>query len=245
MTTQKQFIRTEDLEQLANELFGSGMAPLPRDPLRRRSVLAAEFSRAHITIPGVSRRDESKFAALGTPFRAIAASRQARVDAFIAALEPRPTVDGVRARLVKIFGERALVQNLLHARKQIAFSLMLISELEGDAQAKVPDDLSQAARLLADKLEAFGAREKHIARGQTFPTFGSGLALLSELTNAVLDNGETSGTSPKSVPAAPSASPKPSPRTPAKASEHPPASPRPELRGLDRVEAALKKVFSR
>ncbi len=195
------FIKTEVLEKLAKQIFGDALPSLPRAEDARRDAIAAEFSAAHLNVPGVSRRDETKFNRLAAPFRVIAENRQQRVDSYLANLTPPPTVATTREKLVRALGERALAGNLLHARRQIALSLLLISALEGESNATVPANQTEAARLLAGKLDLLGAKEKFIGHGQSFPSIGSGLALLAELADAVNDE-RTPSPAPAAVTAA-------------------------------------------
>ena len=97
--TKPAYIKTETLESWAKQLFNGGMAPLPAEPMKRRATLAAEFTRAHLTIPGLSRRDVEKFAALGAPFQAIAEAREARVNEWLSALPPTDTLADYIPRL--------------------------------------------------------------------------------------------------------------------------------------------------
>lgn len=185
MTNQERFIATDDLEQMARALFNGGMAPLPKDPLKRRNALAAEFSRAHVEIPNVSKRDVEKFAALGAPFKAIADSRQARVNEWLAALPQPLTHAAIREKLVRVLGERALGVRLLHARHAVAACLVLIDALEG---RNTPLDLSasDADKLVARLDAAFGkpARVSLLPRGPHY--IGDAAKLCAELADAVL-----------------------------------------------------------
>lgn len=184
------YVKTSDLETLARELFGGGMGKLPPDPLKRRAALVGEFADAHLNVPGVAKPDGAKLAALPPALRAVAAGRQARVDAFIAALQPGVTIASVQAQLVQILGAREMSRNLLRAKEQIAAALVLVSILEsGSASAaQIPDDLIAAAQRLGGKLDAISpdCRAHFIPRGSTIPTVGRGIELLAQLCDAVL-----------------------------------------------------------
>lgn len=200
------FIKTDDIETLARELFNGALPKLPGDSVKRRNVLAREFAAAHLTIPGVCKADAGKFAALGPAFKAIAASRQARVDAFLTGIVPQPTVGSVRQKLVAVLGERALKANVLRAQHQVACVLVLLDVLEGRDTA-MDLNLADSGQKLVARLDAtFGkaARETMIPRGPGY--FTEGLALLANLADAVADS-KPVATVPKPAPAATPATP--------------------------------------
>lgn len=179
-------IRTDDAEQIARALFGSALPRLSRVWPKRRAQLGKEFRAAHLNLPGLSSRDESAFAKLTPPIKAIANARQARVDAWLGQLPERVTLQSTREKLTKALGESALRENILHAKRQVAVALTLIAQLEGE-HADVPGDLSAGADKLAGKLEAAGLREKVLGREGLF-SVGRGLELLSALADAVCDD---------------------------------------------------------
>jgi hypothetical protein len=194
----QRYIATSDLETLAGALFNGGMAPLPLDPNKRRVALAREFARAHVEIPGVTRRDVVKFAALGTPYKAIAAARQVRVDEFLAALVPKPSVENVRQKLVAALGEQALQIKVFNWRHSIAAAMILLDRLDGKAGTQLDLRHADAAKFAA-KLDAAipGARQKFYPSGNVSHPL-RGLSLLSELAEALA-----------ATPARPAAAPKP------------------------------------
>ena len=195
----QRYIATSDLETLAGALFNGGMAPLPLDPMKRRGALAKEFARAHVEIPGVTRRDAEKFAALGTPFKAIAAARQARADTYLAGLAPKPTANSVRQQLVTALGEQALQIKVFNWRHSIAAALVLMDRLEGKAESNL--DLRHAdAVKFAARLDATipGARQKFYPGGNVSHPI-AGLSLLAELAEALDESqaGTTAAATPK------------------------------------------------
>ena len=181
------FIRTDDLETLARELFNGALPALPSDGMKRRAALAKEFTAAHLAIPGVS-LPTAAAAKLAPAFDAIRKTRQARADTFLASLQSPPTVAGVRAQLVAVLGERALQANLLHARHRVACALVLLDTLEGHAGSVLDLNAADGGKLLVDRLDdAFGkdARQSLLPRGVNY--FGESLCLLNDLAEAVAD----------------------------------------------------------
>ena len=179
---------TDDLETLAREIFNGALPQLPGDGTKRRAALAKEFVGAHLNVPGVAKPDAAKLAVLAPTFKAIAASRQVRVDAFLAKLVPQPTVGSVRQKLVAVLGERALKANVLRAHHQVACVLVLLDALEGRDTA-IDLHLADSGQKLVARLDAtFGkaARESLLPRGPGYLT--EGLALLTNLADAVADH---------------------------------------------------------
>lgn len=201
----QRYIATSDLETLAGALFNGGMARLPLDPMKRRVALAREFARAHVEIPGVTRRDAVKFAALGTPFKAIAAARQVRVDEFLAGIVPKPCAKRVRQQLVQLLGEQALQLRLFNFRHSIAAAMILLDRLDGKAGTQLDLRHADAAKFAA-KLDAAipGARHKFYPGGNSMHSI-AGLALLSELAEALAES--KAGTTAAATPARPAAAP--------------------------------------
>ena len=179
---------TDDLETLARAIFNGALPKLSGDGFKRRRQIAKEFAGAHLTVPGVCKADPAKVAALAPAFRAIAAARQVRVDAFLAKLVPQPTVGSVRQKLVAVLGERALKANVLRAHHQVACALVLLDALEGRDTA-MDLNLTNSGQRLVTRLDAtFGkaARATLLPRGPGYLT--EGLALLSNLAEALADH---------------------------------------------------------
>ena len=200
---------TDDLTDLARELFNGALPKLSGEGFKRRSQLAREFAAAHLSVPGVSKPDPAKLAALAPAFRAIAASRQARVDAYLAGLVPQPTVGSVRQKLVAVLGERALKANVLRAHHQVALVLTLLDSLDGRDTA-LDLNLSDSGQKLVTRLDVtFGkaARENLLPRGPGYLT--EGLALLTNLAEALADHQAGVVVAAPSAPTRPTAAPKP------------------------------------
>lgn len=205
-------VPTDALEAIARELFNGALPKLPASaPNRRRALLAAEFERAHLTLPGISKRNAATFAALGAPFRAIAEARQARVDAFIAAL-PKPISQAeLRIKLAMAIGDQALKARLHNVRHSIAAALVLIDRLDGrDTEI---DFNAFAGAKLVDRLDTvFGqsARQQMLPRGPLF--VGDTVRLVAALADAVIDSRDSEATTkprqfnPARIPAASSSS---------------------------------------
>lgn len=203
---------TDDLETLARAIFNGALPKLSGDNWKRRSQLAKEFVGAHLNVPGLCKADPAKAAALAPAFRAIAASRQGRVDAWLAGLVPKPSANSVRQKLVAVLGERALKANVLRAQHQVACALVLLDALEGRDTA-LDLHLADSGQRLVTRLDAaFGkaARESLLPRGPAYLT--EGLALLTNLADAVADQqaGTTTAAHPaRTAPAPAAAVPKP------------------------------------
>lgn len=184
--TSAPFIQTNDLETLARELFGGALPKLPLDGVKRRAALAREFAAAHLTVPGVAKPDGAKFAALGTPFKAIAASRQARVDAFIAALPQPVSRNALRDKLVIALGEQALQVKLLSAHNAVACALTLLDALERkDAKLDLlTNHIADGGKAFLAKLDAaFGAG----ASARILPSGPLRIASMFELLDGLAD----------------------------------------------------------
>ena len=182
------FYSTDALEILARELFNGALPQLPGDGVKRRLALAREFAAAHLTVPGVCKPDPAKAAALAPAIKAIASSRQARVDAFLAGLTPKPTANSVRRQLVTALGEQALQIKVFNFRHSIAAAMILLDRLDGKADTQL--DLRHAdAVKFAAKLDAAlpGARQKFYPGGNVSHPL-RGLALLAELAEAVAES---------------------------------------------------------
>ena len=203
---------TDDLEKLARELFNGSLPKLSGDNWKRRSQLAREFAAAHLTIPGISKPEAAKLAKLAPPFKAIAASRQGRVDSFLAGIAPQPTVGSVRQQLVSVLGEQALQLRLFNFRHSIAAAMILLDRLDGKADTQL--DLRHAdAVKFAARLDAAipGARQKFYPGGNAMHSL-AGLALLADLAAALADSqaGATAAATPaRTAPAPAAAEPKP------------------------------------
>lgn len=179
------FVRTSDLEALARSMFNGALPKLPADPLKRRAVLAKEFADAHLSIPGFCKPVAAKLAGLAPAFRAIASSRQVRVDEWLSALPQPLTHAAIREKLVRVMGERALGVRLLNARHAVAACLVLLDALEG---RNTPLDLnaSDANKLVARLDTTLGkeARQHFLPRGPHY--IGDAAKLCAELADALL-----------------------------------------------------------
>lgn len=181
------FYHTDALEALARALFNGAMPKLSGDNWKRRRQIAKELCAAHLAIPGVCKPDPAALEQLAPAYRAIAASRQARVDVFLAGLVPKPTASSVRQQLVSVLGEQALQLRLFNARHSIAAALALLGRLEGRA---TPLDLGKCdAQQFAAKLDDAlpGARQHFYPDGNVMHSL-RGLDLLSELADAVAES---------------------------------------------------------
>ena len=125
------FVPTDKLETLARELFNGALPRLSGDGWKRRCQLAKEFAAAHLSIPVLPKPDAKEHAALAPAFKAIAASRQARVDAFLGTLAQPLTAKVLRDKLVTALGEKALALRLFNARHSVAAAMGLLDALEG------------------------------------------------------------------------------------------------------------------
>lgn len=180
------FVPTDKLEILARELFNGALPKLPADGMKRRSALAKEFADAHLNVPGVAKRDAQKFAAIGTPLQAIAASRQARVDAFLAALPQPITERALRDKLVIALGEQALQVKLMSAHNAVACALTLLDALERkDAKLDLlTNHIADGGKAFLAKLDAaFGAG----ASAKILPQGPLRLGAMSELLDGLAD----------------------------------------------------------
>lgn len=189
-------IRTDDLVTLARSLFAAALPPLPRDPMKLRAALAKEFKGAHLSVPGVAKPDAAALAALAPVFRTVAASRQGRVDAFLASLTPKPSANSVRQQLVSVLGEQALQLRLFNFRHSIAAAMILLDRLDGKAGTQLDLRHADAAKFAA-KLDAAipGARHKFYPGGNAMHSL-AGLALLSELAEALAESQARPGPAP-------------------------------------------------
>lgn len=182
------YIPTADLEKLARELFDGALPALPRDGVKRRSVLAREFAAAHLLVPGVVMPDAKKRAALAPAFRAIADSRQARVDAFLKTITPKPTVGSVRDLLVRELGEQALQVRVLNARHSIAAALVLLDRLEGKTDSRLDLCHADPQKFVARLDAAMPGARQHFYPGGDVNHSLRGLYLLAELADAVAES---------------------------------------------------------
>ncbi len=185
------FIQTDKLEVLARQLFNGALPKLSGDGFKRRHQLAKEFTDAHLTVPGVAKPDAAKVAALTPAFKAIAASRQARVDAYIAALPQPISHKTLRDKLVLAMGEQALQVKLLNCRHTVACALVMIDALEGrDTKLDLlANHCADGGKRLLDRLDGTlgrPARESLLPLGPL--QVGAMIALLDGLGDAVNDN---------------------------------------------------------
>jgi len=184
--------QTDKLEVLAHQIFNGALPRLSGNCQKRRAQLAKEFTAAHLKIPGFSQPDPAKLAALDPTVRAIADSRQARVDAYLASLPEPVSLASVRQRLVASLGERAIVFNLMHAKQQIAAALVLVSALEGEAPGASLGTSGASLVSKLDKLLGADARQQCLPRGTSYPL--DNLRLLSDLASALIDARAASAT---------------------------------------------------
>lgn len=184
--TSAPFIKTDALETLARELFNGALPKLPLDGVKRRAALAKEFADAHIVIPGLSKRDPVKFAALGTPFKAIADGRQRRADSFLATLPQPVSRNALRDKLVIALGEQALQVKLLSAHNAVACALTLLDALERkDAKLDLlTNHIADGGKAFLAKLDtAFGAG----AGARILPSGPLRIASMFELLDGLAD----------------------------------------------------------
>lgn len=182
------FIQTDKLEVLARQLFNGALPKLSGDGFKRRHQLAKEFTDAHLTVPGIAKPDAAKVAALTPAFKAIASSRQARVDAFIAALPQPISHKTLRDKLVLAMGEQALQVKLLNCRHTVACALVMIDALEGrDTKLDLlANHCADGGKRLLDRLDGTlgrPARESLMPRGPL--QIGAMIALLDGLGDAL------------------------------------------------------------
>ena len=205
--TSAPFYQTDALEALARELFAGALPQLPGDGVKRRLALAREFAGAHLSVPGVAKPDAAALAALAPAFRAIAASRQGRVDAWLAGLVPKPSANSVRQKMVAVLGEQALQLRLLNFRHSIAAAMILLDRLDGKAATQLDLRHADAAKFAA-RLDAAipGARQHFYPGGNAMHSI-AGLALLSDLASALAES--QGGTLTAATPARPTAATKP------------------------------------
>lgn len=234
------FIPTDKLEALARELFNGAMPPLSGDGWRRRCQIAKEFAAAHLTVPGVATPDAKKLAALAPAFRAIAASRQARVDSFLAALPQPITHKALRDKLVIALGEQALQANLFNCRHTVACALVLLDQLEGRS-AKLDlltNPIADGGKQFLARLDAafgVGVSAKLLPRGPL--QIGALNTLLDGLSDALAESKAGVGFAAK-----PATTPVPAPRAQS-ARPTPKAAGPMKLRDFDKLSARAKMDF--
>ena len=238
------FIPTNKLEALARELFNGALPRLSGDGWKRRCQLAKEFADAHLAVPGVAKPDAAKLAALAPAFRAIAASRQARVDSFIAA-QPQPiTHQALRDKLVIALGEQALHAKLFNCRHTIACALVMIDQLEGRS-AKLDlltNPIADGGKQFLARLDAafgVGASAKLLPRGPM--QIGALNILLDGLSDAIAESKAVAGFAAPAT----TATPKPSVTTLSRAASKPApkAAVQMKLRDFDKLSPRAKMDF--